>query len=217
MRSWKNKMLKWNTWLKQNSKRKLTGYLALGNPLGQHGRRIQHWHWIRCTLVRGLQSLWSSTENTHKSFKNKMRCVKMTTGHLCRWIRRVNRKNREHEPTRLLACFFKGDCFPFEWIESNTFHCLWSKFAQTTIQWRSWTIVKKSCKKQKKGKKVLRTCKKCYSRVASLDHIWKYFVVWNKRKLRETYEVKLLNLEQFHSPFKLSHEFCWLEGWWVLF
>ena len=88
MHSWNNKMLKWNTWLKQNSKRKLTGYLALGNPLGQHGRRIQHWHWIGCTLVRGLQSLWSTTEKHAPKFeKNRMRCVKMTTGHLCRWIK----------------------------------------------------------------------------------------------------------------------------------
>ena len=155
MHSWNNKLLKWNTWLKQNSKRKLTGYLALGNPLGQHGRRIQHWHWIGCTLVRGLQSLWSTTEKHAPKFE------KIGWG-VWRWQQGIyvdeskgkqKNKNREHEPTRLLACFFKGDCFPFEWIESNTFHCLYSKFAQTIIQCLSWTIVKKSWKAQKERQK----------------------------------------------------------------
>ena len=112
-------MLKWNTWLKQNSKRKLTGYLALGNPLGQHGRRIQHWHWIRCTLVRGLQSLWSSTENTHKSFKNKMRCVKMTTGHLCTWIKRVNRKKQRAWAYQVIGLLLQRGLFSFwmDWVK----------------------------------------------------------------------------------------------------
>ena len=142
-----------------------------------------------------------------------------------------NFKNREHEPTRLFACFFKGDCFPFEWIESNTFHCLYSKFAQTIIQCLSWTIVKKSWIAQEKGKRGTQThvtdvqkgfqhqlellhvfqtdvvninnnCYICFERNAtSLDHIFKVFVVRNKGRLSG-------NLRgHIYSPWTLSQPF----------
>ena len=220
MHSWNNKMLKWNTWLKQKLKRKLTGYLALGNPLGQHGRRIQHRHWIGCTLVRGLQSLWSTTKETcTKVWKKRIRCVKMTTWHLCRWSKiqtEILKIESMSLPGYLLASS-KEIVFllnGLSQIHSTACEASLRKQLSNGDHEQLW---KRAGKNKRKAKRYSKHVKNVIATSQHLDHIWKYFVVWNKRKLRETYEVKLLNLEQFHSPFKLSHEFCWLEGWWVLF
>ena len=168
MHSWNNKLLKWNTWLKQNSKRKLTDYLALGNPLGQHGRRIQHWHWIGCTLVRGLQSLWSTTEKHAPKFeKNRMRCVKMTTGHLCRWIKGKTEKIKIESmslpgywpaSSKEIVSLLNG----LSQIHSTACIASLRKQLSNAFHEQLW---QKAVKHKRKAKKVLRTCKKCYSLV----------------------------------------------------